>query len=307
VAAGAALIALALPATAQAAKNWVVVQSNGTFVRGNGVASTTRRSAGTYLVTFDTSVSKCGYVATPGDVASGAVPDSAVATVARRTGNPHTVVVRTSNETTGVLADEPFHVSAHCGGASRFAVVGKGGAVSRGSHVVSARRIARGRYSVHFDSDVANCVFTASIGATRTTLVPAPGEISVARGKKPHDVSVATVGPGGSLKSFPFHLAVSCGTAPFRAVVKKDGTFVRGRNVTSTGPVASGRYEVIFTQHVTHCAYLATVGSPTSRISPRPLTITTASRTGDANGVFLFIRDPAGNPVNHAFHLTVRC
>ena len=307
VIAGAALIGLALPATAQAAKNWAVVQGNGTFVRGNGIASTTRLQGGTYLVTFDANISKCAYVASPGDPGAGAVLESAVASVARRAGNPHALYLQTYNETTHLLVDEPFHVFAYCGGTSRFAVVGKGGALSRGSHAVSARRIVRGEYSVHFDSDVSNCVFTATIGSTGTTPVSAPGEISVSPGNKPHNVFVATIGAGGSLKNFPFHLAAACGTTPFRAVVKQDGTFVRGRNVTSSGPTALGRYQVIFTQDVTTCAYTASVGAAGIGISTLPLTITTASRAGNPNGVFLFIHDAAGNQVNHAFHLTVRC
>lgn len=305
--AGAAFIGLALPATAQAAKNWAVVDPAGTFVRGDNIATTTRLSLGTYAITFDHNVSKCGYVANPGDTAAGAVAASAVASVARRAGNPRTVYLQTYNETTHALVDEPFHLVAYCGVTSKFAVVGKGGAVSRGSHALSAHRIVKGEYSVHFDSDVSNCVFTATIGATGITPVTAPGDISVSPGNKPHNVLVATIGANGSLKNFPFHLAAACGTVPLRAVVKKDGTFVRGRNVTSSSQVNPGRYEVIFTQNVSTCGYTATVGSPSVGISTLPLTITTATRAGNPNGVFLFIHDTAGNQVFHAFHLVVRC
>jgi hypothetical protein len=307
VVAAAAFIGLVLPATAQAAKNWAVVESNGTLVRGNNIATTTRLNSGTYAITFDHNISRCGYVANPGDTAAGAVTDSAVASVARRAGNPRTVYLQTYNETTHALADEPFHLVAYCGVTSKFAVVGKGGALSRGSHALSAHRIVRGEYSVHFDRDVSNCVFTATIGATGITPVTAPGDISVSPGNKPHNVFVATIGANGSLKNFPFHLAAACGTVPLRAVVKKDGTFVRGRNVTSTRQINPGRYEVIFTQNVSTCAFTATVGSPGVGISTLPLTITTATRAGNPNGVFLFIHDAAANQVFHAFHLVVRC
>jgi hypothetical protein len=43
---------------------WVHVNSNGTLVRGNGVQSTERFSAGYYLVQFNRDVPFCGYVAT---------------------------------------------------------------------------------------------------------------------------------------------------------------------------------------------------------------------------------------------------
>jgi hypothetical protein len=305
--AGAALIGLALPATAQAAKHWAVVQGNGTFVRGHGVVSTTRVGLGTYLVTFNVSIRKCAYVANPGDPGTGAVTESAVASVARRASNPNVLYLQTFNETTHAPFDEPFHVVAYCGSTARFAVVRKGGALARGSHALSARRIVRGEYSVHFDSDVSNCVFTASIGSPGITPVSAPGEISVSPGNKPHNVFVATIGSGGSLKSSSFHLAAACGRVPVRAVVKKDGTFVRGRNVTSSARVGQGAYEVIFTQNVATCSYTATVGSAAAGISTLPLTITTATRAGNPNGAFLFIHNAAGATVDHAFHVVTRC
>jgi hypothetical protein len=307
IVAGAAFIGLALPAAAQAARNWAVVQGNGTFVRGSGVATTTRLSLGTYLITFDARIAGCGFVANPGDPMTGAVADAAVAAVARRAGDPHGLALQTYNETTHALADEPFHVAVYCGPTARFAVVGKGGALSRGSHALSARRIARGEYSVHFDSDVANCAFTASVGSTRTTPVTAPGEISAAPGKKPRNVFVATTGAGGSPRNFPFHLAAACGTTPLRAVVTSGGVPVRGRNLVSSTHLGLGTYEVIFDQDVRQCAYTATVGSPAAAFSTLPLTISTASRAGNADGAFIFIHDAAGAAVDHAFHIVARC
>jgi len=307
IVAGAACVGLALPATAQAAKNWVVVQGNGTFVRGSGVATTARLNLGTYLITFDAKIAGCGFVANPGDTGTGAVADAAVAAVARRAGNPHGLYLQTYNETTHALADEPFHVAVYCGATSRFAVVGKGGALSRGSHALSARRIARGEYSVHFDSDVSNCVLTASVGSTGTTPVTAPGEISVAPGKKPHNVFVATIGASGSLKNFPFHLSAACGTTPFRAVVTSGGTLVRGRKVTMTSHIGPGTYAVIFDQNVSTCAYTATIGSAGAAFSTLPLTVTTATRAGNPNGAFIFIHNAAGAVADHAFHLVTRC
>ena len=145
----------------------------------------------------------------------------------------------------------------------------------RGKHALSAHRITRGEYSVHFDSDVSNCAFLATIGATGATPVVDPGTISVASGKKPHNVFVTTVGRSGSVANFPFHLAANCGTTPFRAVVKANGTTARGRGTTSSqhlGP--NGEYEVAFTQDVTMCSFVATIGGPGTGITTLPLTIT---------------------------------
>ncbi len=303
-----ALIGLALPATAQAAKNWAVVQANGTFVRGNGVTTVTHPNTGVYIATFAADVSGCAYVGNPGDPFIGDVPTSSTITVAHRTGNRHQLYIQVWNQQTDVLADFPFHLVAYCGATSKFAVVGKGGAISRGKHALSAHRITKGEYSVHFDSDVSNCAFLATIGATGATPVVNPGTISVASGKKPHNVFVTTVGRSGSVANFPFHLAANCGTTPFRAVVKADGTTARGRGTTSSqhlGP--AGEYQVAFTQDVTQCSFVATVGGPGTGITTLPLTITTATRMGNPNAAFIWIKKTDGTNTDHGFHLLARC
>ena len=307
VIAGAAFIGLALPATAQAAKNWAVVQGNGTLVRGNGVTTVTHPSTGVYIATFTADMHGCAYIANPGDPAGGFVNTASTVSVSRRAGNRHALYIQVWNQQTAALADLPFHLVAYCGATSKFAVVGKGGAIARGKHALSARRVTKGVYSVHFDSDVSSCVFTAAIGSTKATPVTAPGEISVARGKKPHNVFVATIGRSGSVANFPFHLAASCGTTPFRAVVKTDGTIARGRTTTSSQRLVLGQYEVIFTQNVSQCAFIATVGSAGSGLSTVPLTITTATRATNPNGAFISVKKPDGTNFDHAFHLVARC
>jgi hypothetical protein len=308
IVAGAAFIALALPATAQAAKNWAVVQANGTLVRGNGVTTVTHPNTGVYIATFAADVHGCAYVGNPGDPSTGTVPTPSTVSVARRAGNRHALYIQVWNQRTGALADFPFHLVAYCGATSKFAVVGKGGVIARGKHALSARRITRGEYSVHFDRDVSRCVFLATVGATGTTPVVNPGTISVARGRKPHNVFVTTVGRSGSVANFPFHLAANCGTTPFRAVVKAGGALARGRSTTSSahlGPI--GQYQVIFTQNVSNCSFVATVGSPGAGISTLPLSVTTATRATNPNGAFVWIFKSDGTAVDHAFHLVARC
>src|SRR5258706_577498 len=53
-----------------------------------------------------------------------------------------------------------------------------------------------------------------------------------------------------------------CCVHEFWAVVERDGTLVRGRNVTRSKRLATGRYEVIFTEDVSGGVYLATIGRP---------------------------------------------
>jgi hypothetical protein len=304
---GAALVGFAVPATAHAAKDWAVVHENGTLVRGSRVAGTTRTGPGSYVVTFADRVAGCGYVANPGDAATGVVADSAVAAVARHAGDPHGVFLETYNETAHALADEPYHVAVYCAPSARFAVVGRGGVLSRGSHALSARRLAKGEYGIHFDSDVSRCAFTASIGSTDTTPRFVPGEIAVAPGRRPHNVFVTTFSAGGRRVSSPFHLAAACGRVPTRAVVKRDGSLVRGRDVSSAAHLATGAYEVIFTHDVSACAYTATIGTAAAGFSRMALTVTTATRLGNPNGAFISIHNLAGAAVDHAFHIVTRC
>jgi hypothetical protein len=303
--AAASLIALVLPASAHAAKRWAVVRPNGTFVRGTSVASASRTGPGAYLVTFDTAVGGCAYVANPGDPGTGAVADPVVAAVSRRA-NPRTLAVRTYNEAAAAPADEPFHVAVSCG-ASPSAVVGRGGTLARGTHAVSARRLRRGEYGVHFDRDVTGCVLTASIGSTGAMPVAAPGAISVAPGRKPHNAFVTTLGRDGRPDDFPFHLAAACGRSSLRAGVTSDGTVLHGGNVVSANRLSAGSYEVIFDRDVSACAYTATIGRPSPGFTRRSLTITTASRGGNPNGAFVFIHDVSGAVADHAFDVVAHC
>lgn len=51
---------------APATKLFASVNSNGSLARGSGVTATTRSGTGVYEVTFDTNISQCVYLATPG-------------------------------------------------------------------------------------------------------------------------------------------------------------------------------------------------------------------------------------------------
>jgi hypothetical protein len=301
------LIGLVLPVTAQAANHWAVVNANGVLARANGDTHIGHPGTGVYVVRFAADVHGCGYIANPGDPGTGFVSTASTASVSRRAGNRDAVLVQMWDQETGTLSDLPFHLVVYCGATSRFAVVGRGGVIARAKHALSARRVSAGRYSVHFDSDVSNCDFTATIGATRSVPVPSPRAIAVASGARTHNVVVTTIGPSGSPASTPFHLAVSCGTMPLRAVVKADGTLARAPGTTTSQRLVIGQYAVVFPRSVRTCAFIATVGDPGSALSTEPLTITTARRSGNPDAAFISVMQPDGTNFDHAFHIVARC
>jgi hypothetical protein len=100
-------------------------------------------------------------------------------------------------------------------------------------------------------------------------------------------------------------------------VVDADATRARGSShcVSSGHPAAifaprivatSGTYEVIFDRDVSACAYVATLGDVGVAGAPHG-TIGTASRLGNANGVYVETRDSTGTLANIPFHLAVFC
>ncbi|MCU1531653.1 MAG: hypothetical protein JWO49_1224 [Arthrobacter sp.] len=91
----------------------VVDGPTGTRVRGSGVVSSLRFSAGTYQVIFNGNVAGCAYIATIGEGdASGAQPPGEI-TVAPRLGNNRGVFVTTHNSA-GALSDRDFHLVVIC-------------------------------------------------------------------------------------------------------------------------------------------------------------------------------------------------
>jgi hypothetical protein len=91
------------------------------------------------------------------------------------------------------------------------------------------------------------------------------------------------------------------------AVVNSNGSLARGLGaVSSRGTGLIGNYEVIFNRDVRNCAYVATIGRFNTGVAA-PGEITVASRGGNNNGVFLTLKDSAGNRRAEGFHLVVTC
>jgi hypothetical protein len=303
---------IGLPVAAQAAgPKSAVVSAAGTLVRGNLATAATHLGTGTYQVTFSGNVSNCAYVATSGDIGAGSISGPIVATVATRAGTTNALFIQTFDQSTGALADRSFHVVVYCGTVRKYAVVASNGSLARGGDVISTARLGTGSYEVIFNHNVSKCAFTASLGTTSTGSIPSPGEVTVVgRAGNINGVFVRTVDRTGVGADFSFHLGVNCGAAKLIAVINGDGTKARGANVVSSAKLSAtpndGRYEVIFNQNLTACNYTATIGLPgSSGAISTPLTITTASRAGNANGVFLFIHNANGSTEDSPFHMTV--
>jgi hypothetical protein len=313
--AGVFALALAVPGLANAAptgQKFAVVNSAGTLVRGNGASGAIHLSTGTYQVNFVSNQAGCGYIATPGDPGAGAVLEPAIATVATRAGNNKALFIQTFNQSTGALQDEPFQVQTYCG-TQYFAVIGSDGSTARGPHVVSSAHLATGAYEVIFDKNVRKCAYSATIGTTSTGSIPSPGQVTVVgRATSVNGVFLQIVDRSGNPLDSSFHLAVNCGSSKLIGVINANGTRARGANVVSSQKLVptlnDGRYEVIFNRNVSGCSYEANVGLPGSSGSiTTPVTITTATRAGNPNGVFIFIHQTNGTTLDEPFHLFVLC
>ena len=105
-----------------------------------------------------------------------------------------------------------------------------------------------------------------------------------------------------------------CCVREFWAVIDRDATLVRGRNVVRTTHLATGIYEVFFTGDVSNGAFVATIGRPGIATEP-PGEITVALRCcpgfgaftpfDDNKGVWIQTFDSGGKPRDTSFHLIV--
>jgi hypothetical protein len=106
----------------------------------------------------------------------------------------------------------------------------------------------------------------------------------------------------------------NCCVREFWAVIDRDATLVRGRNVVRTAHLGTGIYEVFFTGEVSNGVFVATIGRPGVATEPTG-EITVALRWGpgggaytpfdDNKGVWVQTFDSAGKPSDRSFHLLV--
>ena len=93
------------------------------------------------------------------------------------------------------------------------------------------------------------------------------------------------------------------------AVVNATGVLLNSSHVTSASEIEAGGYQVIFTQNVRNCSYIATLGIPGSvgmGQSP-PGFVTTAGRDGEVDGVWVATFNETGVQTDEPFNLAVFC
>ncbi len=105
-----------------------------------------------------------------------------------------------------------------------------------------------------------------------------------------------------------------CCVREFWAVIERDASLVRGRNVLRTAKLGTGIYEVFFTGEVSNGAFVATIGRPGIATEPTG-EITVALRCcpglgafhpfDDNKGVWVQTFDSNGRPADRSFHLIV--
>jgi hypothetical protein len=93
------------------------------------------------------------------------------------------------------------------------------------------------------------------------------------------------------------------GNAPLWAVIASDGSKANGRGVVSSERLGLGQYDVIFSQDVSACALTATPGGPSTAFE-QPFA---SPYNANANGVFVEIKNGAGDRTDRNFNLTVAC
>jgi hypothetical protein len=100
-----------------------------------------------------------------------------------------------------------------------------------------------------------------------------------------------------------------CCYRTFWAVVERDGSLVRGRNVARTARLGSGQYEIVFTSDVRNGVYVASIGRPGIATEPAgeigvALRCCLPGHEAD-RGVWVDTHDSVGVPADRSFHLVV--
>ena len=88
-------------------------------------------------------------------------------------------------------------------------------------------------------------------------------------------------------------------------VINSNGSFVRGAGVTQSVRTGTGQYELTFNQAVTGCAFLATLGRPSS-LAPQAGEIGVGHAISD-NGLRVRTWNSAGNLSDRSFHIALSC
>jgi hypothetical protein len=100
-----------------------------------------------------------------------------------------------------------------------------------------------------------------------------------------------------------------CCVSHFWAVIETDGTLVRGRNVVRSKRLATGQYEVVFTEDVSRGVYVASIGRPGIATEPSGqigVALRCCLAGAETNkGVWVDTHDSNGAWSDRAFHVVV--
>lgn len=91
----------------------VVRYSDGKIARGLNAVSTTPDGVGSWIVTFNSDISKCAYTGNVGLQGDSGVSEPGFLTVAGASGDPNSVYVQTFNQG-GILTKMGFHLVVTC-------------------------------------------------------------------------------------------------------------------------------------------------------------------------------------------------
>ena len=92
------------------------------------------------------------------------------------------------------------------------------------------------------------------------------------------------------------------------AVFNSAGSLVRGSGATGVLHLGTGTYEVQFNSSMTGCAYTATAGDTGAGAVAGPISVSVASRAGNANALFVQAFDQTtGNVADAPIHVVTNC
>ncbi len=181
------------------------------------------------------------------------------------------------------------------------AVVSSAGNLARGNEANTSTQVSTGVYHVFFDQYVWGCTWTAAIGTTDAGQESAGHASVTSLPVATYGITVRTFNASSSTpQNLSFHVIGSC-PGGLWANIASDGAFQSGAGVTGNISLATGNYEVDFTQDVSGCAYIVNLQNSAAG------TATSATRGINNFGVYIATFDTTGNLANESFSLTVYC
>ncbi|HMN72599.1 MAG TPA: hypothetical protein PKA55_12105 [Rhodoblastus sp.] len=112
----------------------------------------------------------------------------------------------------------------------------------------------------------------------------------------------------GSPVAAPAAADGNLGMAILSASINPDGSILRGEGVKATGTskLSTGVYQVSFVRDITNCVYTISPGEGGIG-SGTPEMVGITRRSGDANGVFVQVKNSSNTSIDNSFFVIVYC